>query len=170
MKTFEVNGNLRSEKGLGGSYKTFSDTVGKVRNFFIKYLGDQLMNSLDLYVDNATKNSGNTPKIMPVLEKYLIIKLGITPKSGEARIAFQFAHELMHFVYYVKYGIDKKMADDQEETICTAASLIVVHNLYPKDFDRCNNYVKSLTRLDFRKGAEVAEEIEYQFEKLVKKI
>jgi len=170
MKTFEMSGNLAGELGLGGNFEKFRRTIRKVRNYYISHLGEQFMNSIDLFVDNATKNSGHTPIITPILGKYLTIKLGITPGADEAKIAFQFAHELMHFVFFVKYGINKKKADDQEEAICSAASLIVLYNLYPKDFDRCNNYVKSLQYKAWKKGAEIAEEIEYQFAELVKKV
>jgi len=170
MKTFEINGNLKSEMGLGSRYPDFRRVIYSVRNFFIQYLEEEFMNSIDLYVDNATSNSGYTPKITPILGKYLIIKLGINPTDGEARIAFQFAHELMHFVYYAKHGIDKQMADEQEEVICSAAALIIVHNFYPEFFEQCNNYVKSLKRPEYRKGAEVAEMVAYHLGELIKKI
>ena len=170
MKTFEVSGNLVGEMGLGDKCEKFKLTICNVRNFYISHFGEQFMNSIDLYVDNATRNSGHTPIIAPVLGKYLMIKLGITPEYDEARIAFQFAHELMHFVFYIKYGLDKKLADEKEEAICSAAALIVVHNFYPKHFNSCNNYVKSLQRVDHKKGAEIAEEIEYQFADLIKMI
>jgi len=170
MKTFEMSGNLAGEMGLGKSFEKFRNTIRKVRNYYINYLGDQFMNSIGLYVDNATKNSGHTPIITPILGKYLIIKLGIAPEYDEARVAFQFAHELMHFAFYVQYGIDKTLADEQEEAICSAAALIVIHNLYPKDFDRYDKYVKSLQRLAWREGAEIAAKLEYQFAELIKMI
>jgi len=168
MRTFEINGNLSRPRGLGSKYRIFRRVVVGIRNYYIQHFGQEFMNSIDLYVDNATSDSGNTPNITPVLGKYLTIKLNITQRYDAARIAFQFAHELMHFVFYVKYGINKSHADEKEEEICSAAALIIVHKFYPADFNECNKYVKSLQRPDYRKGAEIAEQLNYQFEELIK--
>lgn len=167
MRTFEINGNLSGPRGLGSKYPIFWRVVVGVRNYYMQYFGEEFMNSIALYVDNATSDSGQTPNITPVLGKYLVIKLHITQGYDAARIAYQFAHELMHFVFYVKYGLNKNHADEKEEAICSAAALIIVHKFYPADFNECNNYVKSLQRPDYRKGAEIAEQINYQFGELI---
>ena len=181
MKTFEISGNLKGEKGLGDNYRNFVSVIYMVRNYYVSHLGESLMDSIGLYIDNAVNNAannamsntGHTPIITPILGKYLIIKLGITQKCSKAQIAFQFAHELMHFVFFAKYGIDKKRVDEQEEAICTAASLIVLHNLYTVvDFDRYNDHVQSLpnSHTHYRKGTEVAKGVDYNFKELIKKI
>lgn len=61
----------------------------------------------------------------------------------------------MHYVFYTKYGLHKEVADMREESICSAASLVVLKDLYPLDFDRHNEYVKSLEHEEYRKGAEI---------------
>jgi len=170
MKTFEINGNLLDEDGLGKNYSKFENTICNVRNYYIDYLGAEFMNSLDLYVDNATSSSGYTPIITPILNKYLTIKLGITPECGEAQIAYQFAHELMHFVYFVKYGLGKDLNNFQEESICSAASLIIVRDLYPERFDEYNKHLKKADKSHYRKGTEVAAKVNYQFEELLKTV
>ena len=185
MKTFEISGNLTDEDGLGKDYySTFVKIICNVRNYFIKYLGNSFMSSLDLYTDNVTNyeakckyNTANNcvsrshsgqPNITPVLGKYLIIKLNISQNDEEARIAFQFSHELMHYVYFVKYGLCKESPNNDEESICTAASLIVIRDLFRNDFDRYNNHTKSLINEGYRKGAEIAEKVNYKFEELLK--
>ena len=170
MNTFEISRKLVGEKGLGDNYKNFENVIFMVRNYYIHYLGKTLMNSLELYVDNGTSNTGHTPTITPVLGKYLIIKLGITHRCSEARIAFQFAHELMHFVLFVKYGIDRKQGIEQEEAICSAAALIVLRDLYPEKFENYNDYTQSLSNPEYRSGAEVAKSVKYKFKKLIQKI
>ena len=171
MNTFEISRKLVGEKGLGDNYKNFEHVVFKVRNYYIKYLGKRLMNFIELYIDNGTRNTGHTPTITPVFGKYLIIKLGITHRCSEARIAFQFAHELMHFVYFVKYGVNRKRVTEQEEAICSAAALIVLHDLYPgEEFEKYNDYTQSLLNPDYRSGAEVAKSVNYKFKKIIQKI
>ena len=173
MKTFEINGNLIGELGLGKNYENFENTVCKVRGYYIEHLGESFMNKIDLYIDNANKemgNSGHTPIITRILRKYLIIKLGITQECREVEIAFQFAHELMHYVFYVKYEINKERAGELEESICSAAALIVIKDLHPESFEYYNKHTKSLSNRAYREGAKVAKEVEYKFEELLKKI
>lgn len=122
------------------------------------------MNKIDIYVDNATKDSGHTPRINPVFNKFLHIKLCITPESHEGIIAFQFAHELMHYIHYCHYGFERQHEDIQyirEENVCTAASLIVVHDLYPQYFCDLDAYVRGLLDIRYQKGAELAEQFKY---------
>ena len=169
METFEISRKLVGEKGLGDNYKNFEHVILKVRDYYVSYLGKNLMNSIELYIDNATNNTGHTPTIIPVLGKYLIIKLRITKKCSEAKIAYQFAHELMHFVFFAKYGINKNLANTLEEAICSAAALIVLRDLYPVAFERYNDYTQSLSNPEYRKGAEVAKTVAYKFKRLIKK-
>ena len=67
----------------------------------------------------------------------------------------------MHYVYFVKYGLNKPRANDMEEAICTAASLITLYNLYPERFESYNDYVQKLEYNGYRKGAKVATDIKY---------
>lgn len=166
MKKFDINGNLFTNDGLE-NHDIFLSTICVIRDYYISFLGEEFMSSIGLYVDNATECSGYTPIITPVLGEFLIIKLCISDDDTEDIIAFQFAHELMHYVFFVKYGIDKKRADENEESICSAASLIVIHNLFFQHFSRLNNYVKSLKNVAYRKGAEIAENIDYDFQKII---
>lgn len=163
--TIEINGNLDNSEGLA-NFEIFQRVIIEILEFYKKYFGSDTMSAIELYIDNATANSGYTPITTPVFKKYLIIKLGIDNASNKAQIAFQFSHELMHYVYFVKYGFDKKRADEKEESVCTAASLIVLYNLYPGSFCEYNNYVKNLTSNKYRKGAEVAKMVNYDMNTL----
>lgn len=164
MRHFQINGNLIQESEL--DYDKFCDVVCNVRNLYIKEFGEDLMNSIDLLIDNSTRGSGYTPNITPILCKYLIIKLNIKKEDTESNIIFQIAHELMHYVFYAIKGINKEMADEREESICTAASLIAIKEFYQQEFPLYYNHVKNLENKAYRKGAQIAESVEFNFQKL----
>lgn len=167
---FEINGNLNdSEYGLS-NYQIFYVTIVKVWSYFKNYVGVDNMNSIKLFIDNAISGSGYTPITTPILGEYVSIKLCIGSQDGEDKIAYQFAHELMHFVYFVKYGMGKNRADEMEESICTAASLIVLRELYPMDWEEYNSHVMNLENHHYRMGADVAFDIGYSFEGLLKMV
>lgn len=169
MRTFEISGNLDNpEEGLS-NYQVFEKVILNIKEYYEKYLGQDFMRSLDLLVDNATENTGYVPIATPILGKYVIIKLGISAGDPEHRIAFQFAHELMHYAYFVKYGINKERAGEVEEGVCTAASLCVLKAMYPEELKGYVEYLKQ-EREEYRKGIEVAEKVEYEFGYLIQKI
>ena len=169
MWRIEINGNLAGENGLK-NYKLFQKTVLEVYSYFWGRLSDKFPKAPELYIDNATENSGYTPVTTPVLEKYIIIKLCVLPDDSASRIAFQFAHELMHYVFYAKYGVKKEKSEDREESLCTAASLIYLHDTDFKGFELQNNYVKALDYAGYREGSSLAEQVGYDFLKLIEKI
>ena len=163
MKTFEVNGNLPQE-----NYSTFLEDINKVYSIFSSHFGENIMKKIDLFVDNATGNStGYTPMAIPVLQKYIIIKLGLNNFEDSARTIYQFSHELCHYVFYSIKGIDKPLADAKEESICSAMSLIIVRELSPISFGRYFDYVSKLENESWRKGAEIAKSINFDIIKLV---
>lgn len=168
MRHFEISGNLEDEINL--DFNNFCQTICKVRNYYIEIFGDNVMNSIDLLVDNATYGSGYTPIITKILNKYLVIKLNIKKGDSSGKIIFQFAHELMHYVYYAKKGLDKQRADILEEGVCTAASLIVIKELQPYEFEMYNNHVKGLAIECYRIGAQIAENVQYNMKELEKMI
>lgn len=167
---WEINGNLSDKDNGIANYSDFEEVICKVKEIYDGIFGIERMNQLDLFIDNATENSGWTPITTTVLGKYIIIKLNVKPSTSKSTIVFQFAHELTHFVFKVYYGIDKPNAGDLEETICTAASLMMVKELYPEDFNEKNNYVKDLRYIGYRHGAEHAKQLEYNFYKLKQEI
>lgn len=167
---WEINGNLANNSTGLENYKDFSEVISIVKIIYDEIFGLDIMNKYDLYIDNATENSGWVPIITPILKKYLIIKLSIYPNDRQSKIAFQFAHELTHFVFYSYFGIDKLIANDDEETMCTAASLIVIKILFSEEFDDWNKYVKNLEQSKYKNGADYAEKIGYNLQELRDKI
>lgn len=169
-RTWEINGNL-SEEGYGlVNYGTFQLGIICVIELFLKTFGVNQMKQIDLYIDNATDNSGYTPIITPVLKKYLIIKLGISKESDLATIVYQFAHELTHYIFYTYYGFNKPRATELEETVCTATSLIAIKNICPDDFDRYCQHVSILANESYRNGLNLALEINFDLGLIKKKI
>lgn len=166
---YEINGNLYGSTGLK-NIDLFHKTIVKVAAYFFRYYNIKFPNGVEIYVDNATCNSGYTPITTPVLKKILIIKLCITQMDPSSKIAFQFAHEMMHCAFYAKYGLDRDGAKEKEETICTAASLIYLHDVDLEGFSLQNEYVKSLQNEKYRNGAVLAEETGYDFSKLVEMV
>lgn len=169
MWPVEINGNLSGPTGLK-NYRVFEKTILEVYSYFFSHLSHKFPNGVELYIDNATCDSGYTPIATPVFKKYIIIKLCVSPEDPPFRIAFQFSHELMHYVFYIKYGLEKKRADNNEEAICTAASLIYLYDTNRAGFDIHNNYVKNLGNEGYRNGAALAEEVNYSFNKLIERI
>lgn len=169
MWPIEINGNLDGPGGLK-NYGLFQKTILEVYSYFAKKIMSQYPDGPELYIDNATDNSGYTPVTTPIFCKYVIIKLHIVSTDPASKIAFQFAHELTHYVYYTKYGLNKKKADDSEETVCTAASLIYLHDVMPENFASYNEYIKKQGNVGYRNGAVFAEQIEYDFMKLIERI
>lgn len=169
-KHFEINGNLNDYiKGLK-NYQDFEEVICTVKNLYDRTFGQEIMNRYSLYIDNATENSGHVPIITTILQKYVIIKLGISSTDKQSEIAYQFAHELTHFVFRSYFGLNKPQANYMEEVICSAASLIVIKELFPNDFDSFNNHVKYYASYPYNEGAAYAELIEYSLDELKNKI
>lgn len=166
MWQFEINGNLSGSGGLK-NYELFQKTILEVNSYFLQRLSHKFPDGVDLYIDNATCDSGYTPITTPVLKRYIIIKLCVSPDDPSSKIAFQFSHEMMHYVFYTKYGLNREIAGDREESICTAASLIYLHDTDPSGFVLQNNHVKTLEYAGYRNGASLAEQVGYDFSKLV---
>ena len=163
-KTWEINGNLEGENLF-----VFNYTIASVYNLFMEVFGKDLMIKFPLFVDNATSGSGYTPITIPVLRKFVIIKLRIENFVDVERIIYQFSHELCHFIYYCLYGIDKKLADEKEEAICSAMSLCCL-KYFGKNIDGWNNHVKSLEREGYRNGYFEALSVDFDVLKLSHKI
>ena len=161
-KKCEINGNLE-----GGSIEMFNCTVISVYTLFVELFGKDLITKLPLFVDNATRGSGNTPITIPVLRRFVIIKLGIEEFTDVERIIYQFSHELCHFIYYCLYGIDKELADEKEEAICTAMSLCCL-KYFCKNIDKWTNHVQSLKREGYRNGFEEAQAVDFDAFRLSK--
>lgn len=170
MAKFEINGNLAEFDDGIKNYNIFASTICKIYRYYELHLEGKLSYKYDLYIDNATKDSGYTPVTTPILGKFVIIKLGIGEDDDEGKIAYQFAHELMHYVFFEKYGLNKPFADENEEMICSAASLIILYHIYPQYFVSYNDYVKLLVREGYRRGREVARGVGYDFSLLLEMV
>lgn len=168
MRRIEISGNLEDEIQL--NYELFYNTINKVLDLYFRVFEKELENPIDLLIDNATQGSGDTPIITPILRKYLIIKLNIRENDTQGRIIYQFSHEFTHYMFYIKYGLDKPKADYREESICSAASLIALKELCPCELEKYCEHVKNLNIDMYRYGFDIAEEAEYSFENLKKLI
>lgn len=167
MRTHELNGNLQVIE----DYNLFSKNIGQVFEIFAKCFGKEIMTKTDLYIDNATEKSGYTPIITPVLEKYLIIKLGIDDFKDEERIVYQFSHELCHYVFFSLLGINKDLNNKNEESICSAMSLVIIKIIFSEEIFKywCNN-VSKLKEDYYQKGLEIAKNINFDLNELKKLI
>lgn len=163
---FEVNGNLSKED----NFSLFMNYVTQTFGYFLETFGLDVMGKYELYIDNATAHSGPVPITTVVFGKFIIIKLGIKNFYSIEQIVFQFAHELCHYVFYSLMGLEKKLADNEEENICTAMSLIVVKHFFPKGIDIHIKYVRNLKEEQYKYGADIAEEVNFDIKKLKNKI
>lgn len=166
MRFWEINGNLYSEQTGIKNIELFERAIIKTKCVFDNIFGQENMNRVPFYVDNATADSGYTPICTPVLRKVVVIKLGIYSNDDEAKVAYQFAHELTHVVFWGQFGFDKPPANDDEEAICTAAALSIVRMLYPNRFEAFKRSAMGHIYLGYRKGAELAEELSYELTRI----
>lgn len=162
MKKFEINGNLYDIE----NFDTFCDCIVKTRNIFIETFGEETMSRIDLYIDNATSYSGYTPITTVILNKYIIIKLGICDFSNTEQIVYQFAHELCHYVFYSLKVLNKEKANMIEENICSAMSLVIINALFPNNISKWTSYVSNLKNEKYKFGAYIARNIDFDITKL----
>lgn len=161
---FEINANLYEYRDI----EYFEETILKVRAKFQELFGEEVLDRIPLYVDNSTKGGGYTPITDVVLHSYVSIKLGISDFRDEEWIAYQFAHEMCHFTYRCLIGIDKKNAEEYEESICSAMSLCILSGC--RDFRGWCKHVKKLKNESYRKGYDIALECDFNPTKLRDKI
>lgn len=166
MKYWEISGNLDDKVSGMKNYDVFEQTVCQIKTLYDAVFGLSLMNKVKFLVDNATDGSGYTPIVTKVLEEFFVIKLRIVPTSSQAEIAYQFSHELTHIVFHACCDKEKPQADEEEESICSAASLIILKTLYPQSFPSYMKHVLGLSNNGYRKGANLASEIHYDIYKL----
>ncbi|MCH5157880.1 MAG: hypothetical protein J1F33_01660 [Clostridiales bacterium] len=151
------------------NFETFRQTIRDVRKKFQSLFGTALLERLPLYVDNCTAGGGYVPTCYSILESIVCIKLNIADFTKTEQITYQFAHEMTHFVYRCLIGIDKKNANEYEESICSAMSLCMLYGNC-KNFDSWCNHVKGLSNNGYRKGYDVAKECNFDAVKLKEKI
>lgn len=172
MGRWEINGNLQNVN----NYEIFESALIKTFDLYVQFFGTEIMSRFDLYVDNVytgggnDSNTGHTPIITPVLGKFLIIKLGILDFSNYACTIYQFAHELCHYVFYSLSGLDKKQADDKEESICCAMSLFAISQLCPERLSEYENYTSNHEYYGYSAGYGVIQDFEYNGEPLSQEI
>lgn len=164
---FLINESLNDSKCGIKNYIQFVRVINHIWNYYEKYFGKELMEKVDLFIDNATCHTGFAPVTMPVFDKFVIIKLQVQPDMTEPAIGVQFSHELLHFVFHCKYGLTRNIDIDREEAICTAAALIYISNFYKELLPSYKNHVATLEEV-YRNGITVAENVEYNFAKLIK--
>ena len=166
MQHWEINGNLDDEQSGIANYQVFQKAVCATKSYFDEVFGLDCMNQISFYVDNATADSGYTPISTPVLGKLVIIKLGIRSTDHEAKIAYQFAHELTHVVFRAYFGMDKPRATEDEEAICTAAALTVIKKMYPNDFAAFEQSTMSHLYIGYQRGVPLAKALSYDIIKI----
>lgn len=165
---YEINGNLIHING----YDNFKQIIGLITSEFAILFSDLNYDKIPLYIDNCydcgKSNTGHVPIITPVLNKILIIKLGVEDFLNSSKIIFQFSHEYVHYIFYSLLGLDKKIADNREENICTAFSLAFIKKYFPYDFEEYFHYVENLDNLAYSGGAKLGVECDFDLYMLKK--
>ena len=166
MRYWEINGNLADKQDGIKNYDVFKKAVCTTKTYFDKVFGVECLNKVPFSVDNATADLGYTPINTVVLNKIVVIKLGIKPDDYGAKVAYQFAHELTHVVFKAYFGINKPYAGEDEEMICTASALTVVKNIYPNELYRFIKTASSSDNIGYQNGVPLADAISYDMEKI----
>lgn len=165
MENWEINKNLANKQTGMKNYDMFRKVLCATKEYFNSVFGVECLNKIFFYVDNEIDNP-KAPISIPMENKFVRIVLDIGPNACEAQVSYQFSHELTHVVFWDYFGLNKKRATEIEETICTAASLIVLKNMYPDDFNRYEQYTANLNNLGYRSGVPLAKKICYDMEKI----
>lgn len=170
QKLFEINGNLDDSDSGINNYVLFEQGIIMVKKLFSDSFGEECLSKIPIYIDNATEGSGHTPIITPVLNKILMIKLGICANSNLGQIVYQFSHELTHAIFFYYYGLNKPRAINREESICSAVSLISIKELCPNYFEKYLKYVSELKNTSYRDGINIAESCSFNLNEINKMI
>ena len=88
----------------------------------------------------------------------------------QEEIVFEISHEMCHYVFYSLKSLEKEKADDEEENICTAMSLIILNMLYPDNINNWINHVENMKEEKYNKGAKIARECNFNITILKDKI
>ena len=166
MRYWEINGNLDDSQTGILNYQIFQNAVCVTKQYYDRIFGIDIMNRVPFYVDNATADSGYTPISTLVLGRLVVIKLGIGANDIEAKVAYQFAHELTHVVFRSYFGINKPRATHEEEAICSAAALIIIKIFYPEHFEKFEKSAASHSYVGYRNGVTLANEASYDMQKI----
>lgn len=165
---YQISGDLGDIK----NYKVFEISIAQVITIFNNVFGKELMERYPLFIDNCWDdgngaNCGYSPHIKPLFDKVMFIRLGIDDFGNSVKTVYQFSHELCHFVFYSHYGINRSNLESNEESVCSAMSLVIIKMLFDDaTFLSHLDYVKKLLNDDYRLGAKVAEEISFDIHKL----
>ena len=148
---------------------TFNEILEIVSLRFEEVFGHEVMSKIKLHIENDI--SAEKPRIIPKVQKEsIIIRLCLKNFNKRDQIAFQFSHELCHYVFYSLKGLEEYTGLNEKERareiMCTAMSLIIMKELFPREFDSWKQYVESLPEDYYRDGAEFAENINYDINKL----
>lgn len=162
MAAWEINKNLLGRNGFSQTeYAVFCLSLNIVYQEYVLLFGQDVLLRYPLFVDNATCGSGHTPITIPVLKQIIVIKLNVlggrdfgVNESCNPRTVYQFAHELGHFVFYCWQGIEKPLADDEEEMLCTAMSFCVLDKYCHDDVSR---FLLDCKGTRYKSGAEFVE-------------
>lgn len=165
-----INGNLDDSNEGIPNYTEFHNTAFTVYNKFISCFGIDIMDNTPLFLDNGTAHSGYTPNITPTWDYGLIIKLNIKDGKHRTRIIFQLSHELNHYVFYSLLGLDRKRADDTEESYCSAMSLIFLKDMCSVDDFVRHKKILLESSNGYKKGVALAEEVGYDMDLLKESI
>jgi len=157
------------------NYHIFEERVHQVYEDFCHLYGNTIMSMYTILVGNQHDNFHPRPTIgvrNGLDGKYLVIKLSIYDFIHDCSVAVQMAHELTHYVIYTVMGLDKEKADFEEESLCTAMSLMFVKRYNPEFYEFHVDFIKRKygEKHPYYNGIYVAEEFLYDIPKLAKEI
>ena len=158
----EFSGKLRDID----NYDIFFNTIVSINKRFREVFGDDIVDKYDLFIDNATSGSGHTPVCVPILKKYILIKLHVSDFSDKDIIIYQYSHELLHYISYAINGLLYKDHLDEEEQLASACSLIMLKEYNSKRFDYFCSYVSNLEDKNYKQGTKLAEKLNFDIYKL----
>lgn len=165
MEKWAISENLCTCFGVK-NFNLFTDLINLVMKEFERTFGVSMIHRYPILIDNATAGSGYTPIITPVLDLILVIKLSVEDGLYTSKIIFQFAHEMMHVLFFTMFGLNKGPASVREEAICTAASLCLIAEFKWDELAAYIEYLEAMKNEGYRQGVPLAIECGFDLESL----
>lgn len=138
--------------------------IEQIKKRFLS-LFPKLDDSVPIYLYNSASNNPNTF----FGKDYIKVTTSIAPSLTyyESILLFQLSHELTHIVFSIyRNKEDNNKASCLEESICTATSLIMINNYFPKELKSYEDGLISESCFYYN-GIRIAKRINYDENRLL---
>lgn len=147
----------------------FNDVVRKVMAEFKGIFGTSLVEALNLLVGTR---AGFPPSIRQVLGDYVAISVGVVDYFGNwEQVVYQLSHEMTHFMGFCTMGIQRPIASEEEEILCTAMALSLARKLCSEGYcEACCAVEEKADNKGYRDGVKKAKDLNFDVAKIASEV